>query len=54
MNVGDVVELNSGGPKMTVEAILDDVRIKCCWFDSGEEIRHAEFKKPILKKFEEE
>ena len=31
LNIGDVVELNSGGPKMTVASIQpEDVR--CVWF----------------------
>ncbi len=29
--VGDVVQLKSGGPKMTVDRILDG-RIDCVWF----------------------
>lgn len=36
LKVGDVVELNSGGPKMTIEEIGDDTGGKptvwCAWF----------------------
>lgn len=30
-NVGDVVQLKTGGPKMTVEAV-DGNGVKCAWF----------------------
>lgn len=31
--VGDVVQLQSGGPKMTVvDPAKGDVGVKCCWF----------------------
>jgi uncharacterized protein YodC (DUF2158 family) len=29
---GDVVQLNSGGPKMTVEAVQSDGMLRCVWF----------------------
>jgi uncharacterized protein YodC (DUF2158 family) len=29
---GDVVQLNSGGPKMTVEAVQSDGTLRCVWF----------------------
>ena len=32
-DVGDVVKLKSGGPKMTVEKIDEDEFIHCVWFD---------------------
>ena len=33
---GDVVQLNSGGPKMTVVAVLSDKTMRCVWFsDDG-------------------
>jgi len=32
--IGDVVELNSGGPSMTVKC-LDDEIVICTWFKDG-------------------
>jgi len=32
--VGDIVELNSGGPKMTVSRIAAR-HLYCCWFTAG-------------------
>lgn len=32
IQVGDVVGLASGGPKMTVSSIVDDERVDCAWF----------------------
>jgi uncharacterized protein YodC (DUF2158 family) len=29
---GDVVELNSGGPRMTVVAVQSDGTLRCIWF----------------------
>jgi uncharacterized protein YodC (DUF2158 family) len=29
---GDVVQLNSGGPKMTVVAVQSDGTLRCVWF----------------------
>lgn len=34
LKVGDVVVANSGGPKMTVNAIVGDQAV-CVWFDGG-------------------
>ena len=32
MEIGDIVRLKSGGPKMTISA-LDDSQATCIWFD---------------------
>ena len=32
LQVGDVVILNSGGPKMTVKELNSNGRVTCCWF----------------------
>ena len=29
---GDVVQLNSGGPKMTLESVQNDGTLRCVWF----------------------
>ena len=29
---GDVVSLKSGGPRMTVDALLGNGAVICCWF----------------------
>ena len=47
--VGDVVQLKSGGPKMTVEAadndaISDEPLVFCVWFEK--EKKHTSFFKP--------
>ncbi|WP_339068197.1 YodC family protein [Teredinibacter turnerae] len=52
-NVGDVVQLKSGGPKMTVEKIsdVDEDKIACCaWFDKNN-IFKDEFDQRLLKHY---
>ncbi|MCS4505628.1 DUF2158 domain-containing protein [Arhodomonas aquaeolei] len=46
--VGDVVELNSGGEVMTVEEI-DDGYVSCVWFE-GKQVQRATFAEGMLKK----
>ncbi|MEL1244218.1 DUF2158 domain-containing protein [Flavobacterium sp. DGU11] len=48
INRGDVVELKSGGPKMTVVYKMTS-GWKCAWFINGE-IRSADFSTESLKK----
>lgn len=38
-SVGDVVQLRSGGPAMTVERIASDETVACTWIFSGKENR---------------
>jgi uncharacterized protein YodC (DUF2158 family) len=47
LKVGDVVELKSGGPEMTVETIYDS-GVDCIWMDDNT-VRSANFKKQMLK-----
>jgi uncharacterized protein YodC (DUF2158 family) len=55
---GDVVQLKSGGPKMTVKHIgtmLDDEEVVCVWFEEvGKKQVHTEksFNPNTLKKVE--
>lgn len=36
-NVGDVVQLKSGGPLMTVEEIEGSASLYCIWFDKTDQ-----------------
>ena len=62
---GDVVQLKSGGPKMTVRAILTDndlagtpqmrksATVDCCWFKhGGHELFSGNFTPQSLKVYE--
>ena len=41
IKVGDVVQLKSGGPKMTVASIDEKGRAWCSWFVNGENHREV-------------
>jgi uncharacterized protein YodC (DUF2158 family) len=46
INVGDVVQLKSGGPRMVVDKIdhnFYDHPICCTWFSKNDELRHSQF-----------
>ena len=45
IKAGDVVQLKSGGPKMTVEW-LENEEANCVWFEQGKEGKH-----PVSRKF---
>jgi uncharacterized protein YodC (DUF2158 family) len=47
-NVGDIVQLKSGSPKMTVSQKLKDA-IYCVWHD-GEDFRNKSFPADTLQK----
>lgn len=49
ISAGDVVELKSGGPLMTVEGVDDNVA-KCTWFDNDGDYCSNIFSKKALKK----
>ncbi|MGG4603728.1 YodC family protein [Paenalcaligenes sp. Me131] len=41
-NIGDVVQLRSGGPRMTVTQLgLTHGRVECSWFVADTELRSA-------------
>ena len=51
MEVGDEVELKSGGPKMTVDLIMKaSGNVRCTWFDSRKKMERAVFAPSNLKK----
>jgi uncharacterized protein YodC (DUF2158 family) len=47
--IGDVVLLKSGGPKMTVDNVLPDGTISCTWWD-GKQMNYGAFKSEMLVK----
>lgn len=36
LRVGDIVRLNSGSPRLTVEALKDYGRVEVSWFNNGD------------------
>ena len=51
-NVGDTVQLKSGGPIMTVKSIdqIEGVEYAdCVWFDGKNEVQHMTFPTAILE-----
>jgi uncharacterized protein YodC (DUF2158 family) len=51
-NIGDVVMLKRGGPRMTVEGIgsaLDEKAVNCVWFDGSKRVRKS-FDAAVLEK----
>jgi len=51
-NEGDVVQLKSGGPKMTAKKILGDGDVFCQWF-SGSKLQDGYFQPHSLIKVED-
>lgn len=47
--IGNVVQLRSGGPKMTVHSLVSDGDVVCQWFE-GNEVHEENFPKEVLKK----
>ena len=58
LKVGDVVQLNSGGPKMTVsqypfktiDGAIHEDQVECTWFDSENRLKHNVFNVKQLQK----
>ena len=46
---GDVVQLNSGGPKMTIEAVQSDGTLCCVWFHEDGKQDHGVFAQVALR-----
>lgn len=49
---GDVVTLNSGGPKMTVTGLAGVDSIQCQWFNDDQELKAGSFRPAWLRKAE--
>jgi uncharacterized protein YodC (DUF2158 family) len=50
LEIGDVVQLNSGGPAMTVVGLSENGRsATCSWFKTGNETEWQSFPKAALK-----
>jgi uncharacterized protein YodC (DUF2158 family) len=45
--IGDIVQLASGGPHMTVIAVKSG-KTECCWFDKEQKARRANFPQRAL------
>jgi len=50
--IGDVVQLQSGSPKMTVQEVVSDGDVVCQWFESNE-VHKENFPKEALKYVEQ-
>ncbi|HEY6120017.1 MAG TPA: DUF2158 domain-containing protein [Pyrinomonadaceae bacterium] len=51
--IGDVVQLQSGGPKMTVHSLVSDGDVVCQWFEGNEGVHEDNFPKAALKNVEQ-
>ena len=51
--IGDVVELQTGGTKMTVEFVRTDGLIECAWFDGATLSRDTFYPDALRKAFVE-
>lgn len=51
--IGDVVELKSGGPAMTVEAVVGDT-VQAAWFDDKSKVNSRVFGFNAVKFVEEQ
>jgi uncharacterized protein YodC (DUF2158 family) len=53
LEIGHVVQLRSGGPKMTVHSLDSDDDVLCQWFE-GREMHEENFLKEVVKKVVED
>lgn len=51
LEVGDVVQLKSGGPRMTVSEVKSSDKIGCVWFE-GDDKKASYFPSETLEKVE--
>ena len=47
-HIGDVVQLQIGGPLMTVESEPSEGWTPCVWFDANDQLHRAKFKTALL------
>ena len=47
--IGQVVQLRSGGPKMTIHSLVADGDVACQWFE-GNKVHERNFPNEVLKK----
>jgi uncharacterized protein YodC (DUF2158 family) len=52
LKVGDVVQLKSGGPAMTVSSITPGGAVECMWFDKKNERNFDTFPRDTLGPYE--
>jgi len=52
LQAGDVVQMKSGGPTMTINAINNDRSVFCQWFDKDGALKTGSFQAAQLKKAE--
>lgn len=45
IKAGDVVQMRSGGPKMTVEKVNDDGTVQCAWMNNRGSARSPKYAK---------
>jgi uncharacterized protein YodC (DUF2158 family) len=50
--VGDVVQMKSGGPTMTINAVNNNGELFCQWFDKDGALKTGHFQAAQLKKAE--
>ena len=48
--IGDVVQLKSGGPQMTVMKI-EDSEVTCLWFNAKQEEKNGKYHEGLLRKY---
>lgn len=55
MNPGDVVQLKSGGPIMTIESLTNDTQpmYVCIWFDKNDCLQSHHLPGIVIQKFNE-
>lgn len=49
MNIGDVVQLKSGGPAMTVSNKMADNMLLCWWFNANNDLCTQAFAPTVLQ-----
>jgi len=50
--IGDLVQLKSDGPRMTISNVFTNSYVHTVWF-SGHEVKSGEFHSDVLKKVDE-